>query len=115
MLAHYAVRHEEAQPGAGLFGREVGLEEMVAILFRDARAIVGDAEERRTIAATTGLQVHAALLRYCVDRVVQQVRDDFPQGKWVSPNFDDLGRFSKDELDLLSSYPRPSTVQRTRY
>jgi hypothetical protein len=36
MLADDAVRHEEAEPRASLFGREVGLEEAMAKVVRNA-------------------------------------------------------------------------------
>ena len=50
MLTNDAVRHEETEPRAALLGREVRLEQAVAMLIGDTRTVVGDAEVRSAVA-----------------------------------------------------------------
>lgn len=54
MLTHDAVGHKEAESGPTLLGREMRFKEVVAMIVRYARPIVGDAEEWPAASAPTG-------------------------------------------------------------
>ena len=51
MLAHDSIGHEKSETCAVLFGCEVRLEEVMAIVFSHSGAVVGDGEKWRAVAA----------------------------------------------------------------
>src|SRR2546430_14489226 len=94
MLAHYPVGHEQTQSGARLFGGEVRFEKMVAIVVGDAWPVVRYAEEGPSVVAPAGCQLNMSVRRRGVNRIVDEVGDDFPQQERIRLYLDRLRRFA---------------------
>src|SRR3989442_12722468 len=114
MLADDAIGHEEAETSTRLFGREVRLKEVMAVLVGNTRTIVRDAAIRGPVAATSGFQVDPSLLWSSVDCVIEQVGDDFAKQQRVCSDFDIFWRFSESELYFFRPRPWSRHIQRPR-
>jgi hypothetical protein len=77
MLAHDPIGHEQTEPRPALFGREVGLEQVMPLVVGNARPIVRHAEIGPAVSTPTGLQLDMAVDWNCIDGVVDQVGNDF--------------------------------------
>src|ERR1700694_3161025 len=86
MLADDPIRHKEAKSRAALLGREVRFEEVVAFVVWDTRPIIGDAEVWPAIPPPAGLELHMAVRRNGIDRVVDEVRDYFAEEQRIGSN-----------------------------
>src|SRR5712692_4996230 len=108
MLSNDAVRHEEAETSAALLGREVRLEQPVALVFRDTGAVVRDAEVRPSVSPPASGCLNPTALVDSIDGVVQQVGDYLAHQQRVCAHVDDVRRLASCELDFLGPRSRPS-------
>src|SRR5437016_12260936 len=105
MLTYDPVRHEQAESGASLFGGEMRLEEVVAILVGNSGPVVRDAEIGPPIGPQPEAKLDMAALGNRVDGVVDQIGSDFAEQQRVGPDAYFLRRFAQAILHLLRSGP----------
>src|SRR4029077_18684090 len=73
VLTDDAIGHEEPEPGSGLFGREMRLEQGGTGLGGDAWSVVGHAEIGPAVRSSSGGKLDVAMLRCGIDGVVDEV------------------------------------------
>src|SRR5258706_7711663 len=87
----------------------------MAMVFRSAGPIVGDAEVGPAIAPPAGGELDMAVGRHGVDGIVDKVGDDLSQEKGISANLDLIRRLAQGELHLLGAGAGPRHAKGASY
>ena len=104
MFANNAVRHEETEARPIFLSCEVGFEEAVTVVVRDAGTVVRDADVW-VAAAPAGGRRDVPSWRGGIDGVVHQVRDHLADEKRIRAHLDIFSRFAHGELNFLDAGP----------
>ena len=102
MLDHHLVDERQPETHARLLGGEEGVEDVVSLLGRNARALVAHLEYdalRRGVRPVHA-EAHLAAGRTHLDRVQEQVERDLLQLIRIGPDRGQVGLEMRDQLDL---------------
>lgn len=103
MLGDQLTAHEKTKPGSMFLRREIGLEQVRPLFFRDSRAVVADGYDNLAI-NDRPVNLNDASFGCCIDRIENQIENDLHHliayavehrkiVRHVSPNGSALGSF----------------------